>query len=98
MATTANGSERPGFQLEERIRTLVRDVLQVEVPTFDTDLIDTGLLDSLGLVSLITEIELDLGFELPLDDFDVDRFRSIERIAGYVAEFLSTSDEATGAA
>lgn len=93
----SGADERSRLQLEERIQALIRDVLQVEVPTRETDLIATGLLDSLGLVSLITEIELDLDFELPLDEFDVDSFRNVEQIAGYVAGFLSTSDEARSA-
>lgn len=70
--------------LEESIAQLIREVLFVEVPAHDTDLIEAGLLDSLGLVSLITELEVDLGFELPLDDLDVDSFRSVARIAAFV--------------
>ncbi len=68
-----------------RISGIIRDALGVEVPSADTDLIDTGLLDSLALVSLITEIEQDFGFQLPLDDFDVDAFRTVDRIAEFVA-------------
>jgi D-alanine--poly(phosphoribitol) ligase subunit 2 len=70
--------------LEERITALIRDALGVEVPSREADLIDAGLLDSLALVSLITEIEAEFGFQLPLDDFDVDAFRSVERIAAFV--------------
>lgn len=69
----------------EQIVALIRDVLQVEVPAPDTDLIDAGLIDSLALITLITEIEHDFGIVLPLDDFDVDRFRSAEQIATFVA-------------
>jgi D-alanine--poly(phosphoribitol) ligase subunit 2 len=69
----------------DRIVALIRDVLQVEVPAPDTDLIDAGLIDSLALITLITEIEHDFGIVLPLDDFDVDRFRSAEQIASFVA-------------
>lgn len=72
-------------KLEDRITRLIRDVLYVEVPARDTDLIEDGLLDSLGLVSLITELEGELGFELALDDLDIDNFRSIQRIAAFVA-------------
>ena len=73
-----------------RIGGVIRDALGVEVPSTDTDLIDTGLLDSLALVSLITEIEQEFGFQLPLDDFDVDAFRTVGRIA----EFVSRSQAA----
>jgi D-alanine--poly(phosphoribitol) ligase subunit 2 len=69
---------------EEAIAELMRSALGVEVPAHDTNLIETGLLDSLSLVSLITEIEQEFGFELPLDDFDVNQFASVERIAAFV--------------
>lgn len=68
-------------QLIARISGLICDALNVEVSAPDVDLIDTGLLDSLALVTLITEIEQEFAYELPLDDFDVERFRSVERIA-----------------
>jgi D-alanine--poly(phosphoribitol) ligase subunit 2 len=71
-------------QLPERIAALILDALQVEVPALDTDLIDAGLIDSLGLVTLITEIEQEFSVQLPLDEFDIERFRSAEQIAAYV--------------
>lgn len=67
-----------------RITDLIRDRLSVEVPTADTDLIRSGLLDSLALVMLITALEEAFVCELPLDDFDLERFRSVERIAEYL--------------
>jgi D-alanine--poly(phosphoribitol) ligase subunit 2 len=56
-------------------------------------LIETELLDSLALVMLIAEIEQEFGFELPLDGFDVERFRTIDRLAELVgAEAPAASD------
>ena len=76
-------SVEPG--IARRIAALIHDTLTVEVPAHDTDLIESGALDSLGLVSLIGEIEREFGIELPLDDFDIDDFRSVERMAAFVA-------------
>jgi D-alanine--poly(phosphoribitol) ligase subunit 2 len=73
-------------ELGERIRTIIRDALSVEVPSHDTDLIEAGLLDSLALVSLLAEIEQALGVELPLDELAVDDFRSIERIRVFLVK------------
>jgi acyl carrier protein len=75
----------PDSTTVDRVRLLIREVLSVEVPRGDTDMIDSGLLDSLALVSLIAEIELEFQLEIPLDDLDVDQFRSAERIAQLVA-------------
>lgn len=72
--------------LTEQVADLIRDVLQVEVPAPDTDLVAEGLIDSLALVSLITEVELEFGIRLPIDEFDLSRFRSAEQIAAVVAE------------
>ena len=71
---------------QDSIAALIRDTLGVAVPAHDTDLIESGLIDSLSLVSLITEIERSFRFELPLDDFDVRRFSSVERMAALVEE------------
>jgi len=68
----------------ERIAGLLRDSLGVEVPGWDTDLFETGVLDSLMLISLLTEIETAFSFELPLDDLDLEHFASIDRMASYV--------------
>ncbi len=70
----------------DRIAAVIESTLAIEVPSHGTDLIEGGLLDSLALVSLIVEIEHEFGIELPLDDFDLDRFRSVERMAAFVAE------------
>lgn len=70
-----------------RITGLIRDRLGVDVPEYDTDLIEAGLIDSMALVMLIAAIEETFACELPLDDFDIDNFRSAERIC----EFLSST-------
>jgi len=72
--------------LAGRVETVIRDALNVDVPTHETDLIESGLLDSLALVSLIVELETELAIELPLDDLDVERFRSVSGIAELLAE------------
>ncbi len=77
--------------LVEQVSDLIRDVLQVEVPSADTDLVEEGLIDSLALVSLITEVELEFAVRLPLEEFDLARFRSAEQVAAVVAELLPES-------
>ena len=63
---------------------LLRDRLCVDVTDADTDLIDSGLLDSLALVMLIGAIEETFACELPLDDFDIEDFRSVEQICRFL--------------
>ena len=74
-----------GVSTVDRVRLLIGDVLSIEVPNGNTDMIDSGLLDSLGLVSLIAEIEHEFQLELSLEDLDVNQFRSADRIAQLLA-------------
>ena len=74
-----------------QLTVLVRDRLGVEVPSSDTDLIAAGLLDSLALVTLIVGIEDTFACRLPLDDFDLDRFRSVDAMAAFLAELGVTT-------
>lgn len=66
----------------ERIGLIFRDALAIEVPAPSSDLFDSGLLDSLALVTLLFEVEQQFAIALPLDD--IDSLRSIERIAALV--------------
>jgi D-alanine--poly(phosphoribitol) ligase subunit 2 len=72
----------------DRVRLLIGDVLSIEVPNGDLDMIDSGVLDSLALVSLIAGLEQEFQLELPLEDLDVDQFRSVESIAQLLAASL----------
>jgi D-alanine--poly(phosphoribitol) ligase subunit 2 len=69
----------------ERIRMLVEERLGIDVPDVGTDLIEAGLLDSLALVTLIVALEDEFAVALPLDDFDVDRFRSVDAMSAFLA-------------
>jgi acyl carrier protein len=71
-------------QVVSQLHELLRRRLAVDVPEANTDLFDSGLLDSLGLVMLISAVEEEFDCELPLDDLDLDHFRSLERIAEYL--------------
>jgi acyl carrier protein len=66
------------------LTAVFRDKLFIEVPAADTDLLDSGLLDSLQLVQLLLHVEQDLGCRIPLDEIDLDDLRSLERLARVV--------------
>lgn len=72
--------------LAERILRLVRDDLSIDVDSPATDLIETGLLDSLALVELIAAIEQEFQVDLALDALEIDTFRTVESIAGFVVD------------
>ena len=51
---------------------------------FDTDLFETGVLDSLKFVELLVQLEQQFGTRVSLDDLELDNFRSIGQIAHFI--------------
>lgn len=65
----------------ERLRDLMREHMQVEVPSADADLLDSGLLDSLQLVDLLLLIEQHFGRRIAIEAIDLENLRSLTSIA-----------------
>jgi acyl carrier protein len=72
-------------QTTERVQRLFVEALNKEAPAVDTDLIEGGLLDSLALVELIFAIEREFGVTIPLEELEIDSFRSVASITDFVA-------------
>ena len=72
-------------KLAQQISALFSEKLHVQVPSLDTDLIDTGLVDSLTFVEFLAQLEQEFGVQVSLEDLEIDRFRTITRIASFVA-------------
>jgi D-alanine--poly(phosphoribitol) ligase subunit 2 len=70
--------------LQERIARLFSDMMSLDIPSTDTDLFDTGVLDSLAFVELLLHLEREFGVTTSVEDLEISNFRSIARIAGYV--------------
>jgi acyl carrier protein len=71
--------------LLERIAVIFSDKLHIEVASSETDLMQSGLLDSLALVELLFHLEQELGIKITLESLELENFRSIARIAEFVA-------------
>jgi acyl carrier protein len=74
--------------LQHQIGRLLVERLHIEVDSFDTDLIDSGLLDSMGLVELMVGLEERFGSKIAFDEIEIDNFRTIEAIAGLLRSKL----------
>lgn len=72
-------------ELLGELDALFREKLDLDVPSADADLIESGLLDSLRLVELLLHIEASLGLRIALDEIDLDDLRSVKRIARLLA-------------
>jgi acyl carrier protein len=71
--------------VHQQLTELFAKKLSLEVSSVDTDLVGTGLLDSLALVELLAQLEETFGVSISSDDLEIENFRSIDSIAGFVA-------------
>ena len=69
----------------ERLGALFVERFHIEVPCADTDLLETGILDSFQFVELLAELEQRFGFRVRIEDIDLDDLRTLKRIVRKVA-------------
>ena len=72
-------------EYEEAVVRIYREALDIEVDSLDVDVFDSGLLDSLGLVMLVSEIEERFGLRIPFETLEIDEFRTVRSLARVVA-------------
>jgi acyl carrier protein len=72
--------------LQDRIANLFSTALNRDVPSVDSDLFDTGVLDSLAFVELLFHLEQEFGVSTSVEDMEVENFKSI----ACIAHFLTT--------
>jgi D-alanine--poly(phosphoribitol) ligase subunit 2 len=64
---------------------LFAETFHIEVPSPDTDLLESGLLDSFQFVELLLQLERRFGVRVRIDDIELDDLRTLARIARMVA-------------
>jgi acyl carrier protein len=70
--------------LQQQVTALFAEKLNLDVASAETDLIETGLLDSLALVELLAQLEESFDVSISTDDMEIENFRSIASIAMFV--------------
>ena len=85
MDTDVHGINEVHDALRDQVGAVMSDRAGIDVPDAEADLLDPGLIASLARVTLIGAFEDTFGVVLPLDDFDIDRFRSVASIAAFLA-------------
>ena len=71
--------------ITERLGALFTERFHIEVPSADTDLLETGILDSFQFVELLFQLEQHFGLRVSIDDIDLEDLRTLARIARLVA-------------
>ena len=77
-------------RLEAPLRAFLRDECRINEAGLSrtTELVTSGLLDSMGMVRLATHLERLVDISIPDHDITAEHFDSIERILGYVQSKL----------
>jgi methoxymalonate biosynthesis acyl carrier protein len=75
-------------KLQEQIKTTIRDFIlsAIYIPDLaeDEKLFETGLVNSLFAVQLMTFVEKAFKIQVSMDDLDIKNFESISATAGFV--------------
>jgi D-alanine--poly(phosphoribitol) ligase subunit 2 len=71
-------------EYEQAVVEIYREALDIEIDDLDLDVFDSGLLDSLGLVALVAEIEERFGLRIPFETLEIDEFRTARSLAKVV--------------
>jgi len=80
-------------QCLERILRYLRSTAldpSIEIP-LDRSLLESGILDSFGIVDLITFLECEFGLDIPDEDVNKDKMGNLLKMANYVAVRLPSS-------
>jgi acyl carrier protein len=70
--------------VQDRIARLFLATLKLEVPSAETDLFETGVLDSMAFVELLVNLEREFGLKVAVEELEIENFRSIEKIAAFI--------------
>jgi D-alanine--poly(phosphoribitol) ligase subunit 2 len=79
----------------DRLGALFVESFHIEVPSPDTDLLETGILDSFQFVELLLHLEQHFGFRIKIDEIELDDLRTLARIARLVAANGGAADPST---
>jgi acyl carrier protein len=84
-------SSLPWLALRGEILHLMSDELKLAVESTETDLIVSGVIDSLALADLVSALEARYGVEIILGELDLEVFRTVTTIAIFISQLLQES-------
>ena len=70
----------------ERVHDVLKTVLNPTQSLEAVDLIETGIMDSLALVSVIMELETVFNMSIPFEKLEIDNFRTLDSISQFISK------------
>jgi acyl carrier protein len=77
--------------LIEQLKSIFSTQLSIEITDECTDLLDAGIIDSLTMVDLLSNLEGRYGFTVVMEELDIEFFRNLQSIAEYVKRASSSA-------
>lgn len=71
-------------QARESIRRFINASVNIDALSDDDNLFESGVVNSLFAVQLMTFVERNFGIEVGMDDLDIENFKSIAATAAFV--------------
>ena len=84
-------------RIQTQLTGLLAEKLNAEVTSEDTDLFESGILDSQRFVELLLHIEQQFGTHTTIEDFEIENFRSVSRIAALILKHRNAASPACDA-
>ena len=73
----------------KKIREIFNKIgIDVDLIDENTDLIESSILDSFGLIALISIIEEDMKISFEAIDYDINNFRTITKLNSLIGKYL----------
>jgi methoxymalonate biosynthesis acyl carrier protein len=72
------------LDIKGRIKAFILSAVNVPNLADDEDLFESGIVNSLFAVQLMTFIEKTFAIEVGIDDLDIENFKSLNAAAGFV--------------
>jgi acyl carrier protein len=85
-----------GNTIQDAVVRIFRDKLDVEISSSETNLLETGIIDSLKFIDLVYNLEQEFGITMPIESLEVDQFRTIADIVLLVSRLQSQVTAPTG--
>ena len=78
----------------DEIQKLFGSSLGLDIPSAETDLLEAGILDSMSFIELLLQLESTFGIMVNFDDIEFGNFRTVEKIAEFVASRSASNSSA----
>lgn len=72
---------------EKLLEILKREYPEIDF-NVDADLVDDGILDSLGIVDIISDISMEFGVVLPYEEIIPENFNSVDAMADMIKKYI----------